>query len=334
MPHPLGVEDLRTLDDLADAVVAMRAQRPTMDSVIVKLNEGVSGAGNAVVRLSGLPSPGARDERALVMQRLRDMELESKNTPFDVYVAKFAEGAGIVEERITGTDLESPSVQLRVLPGGKVELLSTHDQLLGGASGQSYLGCVFPAAPEYARLITRDAELIGQQLARDGALGRFAVDFVVVRGADGEWSSYAIELNLRKGGTTHPFLTLQFLTDGRYDPVTALFVTPRGHEKHLVATDHLESEDLRGLMPARPVRHRGPARPALRPVPPGRHRLPHDQLPHRARPDRPHRRRRQRQGGGQAIPGRPADPAGRGAGVGGRAAPAGLRSARQASLLG
>ena len=56
-------------------------------------------------------------------------------------------------------------MQLRVQPGGKVELLSTHDQLLGGASGQSYLGCVFPAAPEYARLITSDAELIGQQLA-------------------------------------------------------------------------------------------------------------------------------------------------------------------------
>ena len=32
---------------------------------------------------------------------------------------------------------------------------------------------------------------------------------------------YAIELNLRKGGTTHPFLTLQFLTDGTYDAVTA-----------------------------------------------------------------------------------------------------------------
>ena len=185
-----------------------------------------------------------------VMQRIREMELESKETPFEAYVAKFAEGAGIVEERITGTYLESPSVQLRVQPGGKVELLSTHDQLLGGASGQSYLGCVFPAAPEYARLITRDAELIGQQLARDGALGRFAVDFVVVRGADGEWSSYAIELNLRKGGTTHPFLTLQFLTDGRYDPATALFLTPRGHEKHLVATDHLEAEELRGLMPS------------------------------------------------------------------------------------
>ena len=78
-------------------------------------------------------------------------------------------------------------------------------------------------------------------------LGRFAVDFVVAREPAGGWSVYAIELNLRKGGTTHPFLTLQFLTDGRYDPATALFTAPNGREKHLVASDHLESDLLRGL---------------------------------------------------------------------------------------
>jgi hypothetical protein len=250
VPHPLGAENLRSLDDLADALVTMRAERPAMDSAIVKLNEGVSGEGNAVVRLKGLPAPGSPEERDEVMKRLHAMELESRTTAFEVYVAKFAEKGGIVEERIVGDELRSPSVQLRVLPGGAVELLSTHDQLLGGASGQSYLGCVFPAAPEYARMITEHAETIGQRLAALGALGRFAVDFVVVRGTDGGWSPYAIELNLRKGGTTHPFLTLQFLTAGRYDPKTALFLTPRGQEKHLVATDHLESELLKGLMPA------------------------------------------------------------------------------------
>jgi hypothetical protein len=247
VPHPLGVENLRTLDEMAEAVLGMRTERPAMDSVIVKLNEGVSGAGNALVRLSGLPTPGSTDERAAVLDRLRNMELESTNTPLDLYLDKFEQGAGIVEERITGTEIESPSVQLRVLPDGSVQLLSTHDQLLGGASGQSYLGCAFPASAEYARTITQHAETIGKQLAEQGALGRFAVDFVVVRGSDGGWTAYAIELNLRKGGTTHPFLTLQFLTDGRYDPATALFLTPRGHEKHLVATDHLESGLLRGL---------------------------------------------------------------------------------------
>ncbi len=248
VPYPLGSEDLHGVDDMADAIVDMRAQRPAMTSAIVKLNEGVSGEGNAVVRLAGLPEPGAPDEREAVLHRLAEMELESQKTPYDVYVAKFAEGGGIVEERIEGDELRSPSVQLRVLPGGLVELLSTHDQLLGGASGQSYLGCVFPADPEYARAITAHADTIGARLAKLGALGRFAVDFVVVREGAG-WASYAIELNLRKGGTTHPFLTLQFLTDGRYDPSTALFLTPNGEERHLVATDHLESDLLRGLVP-------------------------------------------------------------------------------------
>ena len=250
VPHPLGVENLHSLDEIADALTDMRRERPSMASAIVKLNEGVSGSGNAVVTLTGLPSPGSPGERPEVMTRLRHMDLESESTPFEVYVAKFAEGGGVVEERITGQELQSPSVQLRVLPSGQVELLSTHDQLLGGPSGQKYLGCVFPAAPAYARLISKHAEQIGQRLAQKGALGRFAVDFVVVRDARGSWTPYAIELNLRKGGTTHPFLTLQFLTDGRYDPATALFTTPRGHEKHLVATDHLESPMLRGLVPA------------------------------------------------------------------------------------
>jgi len=175
------------------------------------------------------------------------MRFELPDMPFDGYVAKLAERGGIVEELISGVELRSPSVQLRVTPLGEVELLSTHDQLLGGPSGQSYLGCRFPADFAYARAISTDATTIGRRLAREGVLGRFAIDFVVVRDREGAWAQYAIELNLRKGGTTHPFLTLQFLTDGRYDAATALFVTPDGREKHLVATDHLEDPMLRGL---------------------------------------------------------------------------------------
>jgi hypothetical protein len=247
VPYPLGAEDLHSLEEIADALVDMRARRPGMRSAIVKLNEGVSGAGNAVVRLGGLPEPGAPDEREAVLHRLAEMELESEDTPYAVYVAKFAENGGIVEERIEGDELRSPSVQLTVLPGGAVELLSTHDQLLGGPSGQSYLGAKFPADFAYARAISAEARTVGARLAKEGVLGRFAIDFVAVRrDADG-WDVFAIEINLRKGGTTHPFLTLQFLTDGRYDADTGLFRTPAGAERHLVATDHLESPSLRGL---------------------------------------------------------------------------------------
>src|SRR4051812_42043292 len=245
VPHPLGYENLATKEDLIDAIAQMRAKKPSIKQVLVKLNEGVSGGGNAVVDLKGLP---ATAERALLEERLRGMEPESARITYDSYMEKLRERQAVVEERIMGDEFRSPSVQLRITPLGRVELLSTHDQLLGGRSGQSYLGCVFPADTGYAPLITREAAKIGRRLAKEGVIGRFALDFVVVR-SNGKWDPYAIEINLRKGGTTHPFLTLQFLTDGTYDPETAVFTAPNGQQKFFVASDHVESPAYRTLTP-------------------------------------------------------------------------------------
>jgi hypothetical protein len=245
--HPLGSEDLRSIEDVAGALMRLRAARPDVTQALVKLNEGVSGEGNAVVDLRDLPGAGSARERDEITRRAREMAFELPGTAFGSYAAKLAERGGVVEERISGAEVRSPSVQLTITPFGEVELLSTHDQLLGGPGGMSYLGCSFPADAAYATQISAEALRIGDRLAREGMLGRFAVDFVVVRSGDGSWTPYAIELNLRKGGTTHPFLTLQFLTNGRYHPATALFLTPGNRERHLVATDHLESSMLRGL---------------------------------------------------------------------------------------
>src|SRR5262249_53969460 len=151
----------------------------TVEEALVKLNEGVSGEGNALVDLRDLPEPGSADEAKAIEQRIRQMTFEVADLRFDAYMEKLAEAGGIIEERISGTEFRSPSVQLRVTPPGDVELLSTHDQLLGGPSGQSYLGCRFPADPDYAVAITAEARKIGERLAREGVLGRFAVDFVV-----------------------------------------------------------------------------------------------------------------------------------------------------------
>jgi hypothetical protein len=213
---------------------------------IVKLNEGVSGPATPS---SALRAPGARRRR--------------RATAGDA--AAPGDGAGVARRRrSTSTSPSSPRARDRggadhrdraarapacscgCCPAARSSCSRPTTSCSAAPAGRATWAASSRRHPSTPGSITRDAELIGQRLARDGALGRFAVDFVVVRGAGGEWASYAIELNLRKGGTTHPFLTLQFLTDGRYDPVTALFLTPRGHEKHLVATDHLESEDLRG----------------------------------------------------------------------------------------
>jgi hypothetical protein len=270
VPHPLGVENLGSKEDLIDAIMQMRAKRPSIKQVLAKLNEGVSGEGNAVIDLTGLPpvagnlegrapaSPGLQAsqssalpspaEKALLQERLRAMQFELAGITYDSYMEKLQERKGVVEERIMGEEIRSPSVQLRVTPLGAVELLSTHDQLLGGPSGQSYLGCTFPADPGYAALITREAAKVGSRLAKEGVIGRFALDFVVVR-SNGKWEPYAIEINLRKGGTTHPFLTLQFLTDGTYNPETAIFTAPNGQQKFFVASDHVESPSYRTLTP-------------------------------------------------------------------------------------
>ncbi|MET0472999.1 MAG: peptide ligase PGM1-related protein [Mycobacterium sp.] len=244
---PVGAEDLHTVDDIVASVQHMRVKRPSLTQAIVKLNDGVSGSGNASVDLRDLPPSGSPDEVAAITERILGMQLESQKLSLEVYLAAFEEHGGIVEERITGVELTSPSVQMRALPDGTVELLSTHDQLLGGLSGQQYLGCVFPADPGYASLIAEPAMVIGRHLASLGVLGRFAVDFVTVKDDRGEWTPYAIELNLRKGGTTHPFLTLQFLTDGSYDGERGVFLTPNGSSKYLVATDHFEDDRLKGL---------------------------------------------------------------------------------------
>ena len=249
VPLPDGREDLGTEDDLVDAIVAIRAAKPAMKKVVIKLNEGVSGTGNSNLALSSLPPAGSAPEREAVRRLLPRMVFESEALAYPKFLEKLAERKGIVEERIEADEIRSPSVQLRVTPLGDVELLSTHDQLLGGVSGQSYLGCRFPADEAYAGMISVEAAKIGQRLKREGVLGRFALDFVVARPKGGAWKPYAIEINLRKGGTTHPFLTLQFLTDGTYDAASAHFTAPNGKPKFFVASDHVEDHAYRGLTP-------------------------------------------------------------------------------------
>lgn len=245
--HPLGIEDLRAPEDVVAAIIDMRRRKPSLARVVAKLNEGVSGAGNANIDLSGLPAPGASGEDAAVLERVKAMRFESPKMTWERFVTKLAEHGGIIEELIAGREFRSPSAQLRVTPLGEVEALSTHDQMLGGPSGQAYLGCRFPASSDYATTIMAEAMKVGRRLAKEGVIGRFALDFVTVLNDQGAWDVYAIEINLRKGGTTHPFLTLQFLTDGHYDANAGVFLTPHGDRKCFVASDHVHAPGYRAF---------------------------------------------------------------------------------------
>lgn len=239
---PEGFEGLHHVDEVVEALRVLKGRRPELRQAMVKHDEGVSGAGNAVVDLEGVDTAS----RDAVLARVMSMRLEAKDLSIDDYLAKLEAQGGIVEERVLGRRIVSPSVQLRITPLGRVEILSTHDQLLGGSEGQQYTGCRFPADTAYASLIAREARKVGDRLVREGVLGRFAIDFVCAERDDG-FHPYAIELNLRKGGTTHPYLTLQFLTNGHYDADTARFQTAGGRAKAYVATDDLAQPSYRAL---------------------------------------------------------------------------------------
>src|ERR1051325_4016599 len=62
VPYPIGVENLSSIDEVVRAISDMRARKPELRQVLVKLNEGVSGEGNARVDLGGLPAAGSRSE--------------------------------------------------------------------------------------------------------------------------------------------------------------------------------------------------------------------------------------------------------------------------------
>ena len=234
--HPVGL-DVGGSHDLPDALAELRGRSRHARTAVLKLDQGVSGLGNALLDLD----EAARDPRAAI-------ELEDEEIDVDQYLALLDEQGGILEERIEGDDFRSPSVQLRMSPAGQVDIMSTHDQILGGIHAQTYFGCHFPADPEYAALIAAEALKVGRRLAREGVIGRAAVDFATVR-RNSSWEPYALEINLRSGGTTHPLFALTSLTDGVYDPLAGEWRTRFGAIKHYAATDHLHSPAYRSLTP-------------------------------------------------------------------------------------
>lgn len=245
---PPGFEDLHTEADIIDGLTKMKENNPALKKGVVKVNDGFSGDGNAIFSYSG--SEKAKDLKVWIKENLqKNLKLVATDLPYTVFLEKYKSVGGIVEEFLEGDVKESPSVQCRITPTGQCEIISTHDQELGGESGQVYFGAHFPASVEYAVELGEMGLKVANALKQQGVLGRFAVDFISVKEKDG-WKHSPIEINLRKGGTTHPFLMLQFLTGGIYKEEEGKYYTSQGHlVRYYFCSDNLKSESYRGLSP-------------------------------------------------------------------------------------
>jgi hypothetical protein len=247
VPLPEGFERLRDTDDVAEAVVELKRRNPDLRRAAIKLDEGFSGEGNAVFPYDGAPE--GRDLERWVRDELPErIRFEAEGETWERYGRKFEEMGGIVECWLEGEEVRSPSVQCRINPLGEATVVSTHDQVLGGPSGQIFLGSTFPADAAYSKDIKEAGQRVGKGLKERGALGRFAIDFISVRRGEG-WEHAAIEINLRKGGTTHPYLILRFLTDGTYDADDGLYLTPTAKPCYYYASDNLQNPAYKGLTP-------------------------------------------------------------------------------------
>ncbi|NND70213.1 MAG: carboxylate-amine ligase [Rhodothermales bacterium] len=246
---PPGFENIRDRQDIFDAIAELKGLDPQLRKVVIKLNDGFSGEGNAVFSLEDCPNDNSAG--AWVRKNLpRSIRFEAKTETWEAFIAKFGSMGGIVETFVEGKNKQSPSAQCRIDPLGNAVPISTHDQVLGGPSGQVFLGCTFPAVPDYRLEIQLAGMRVAEILKDRGVVGRFGVDFISVPQQNGSWKHYAIEINLRKGGTTHPFLMLQFLIDGFYDEDTGRYYTPSLKERFYYASDNLKQESYKGLLPA------------------------------------------------------------------------------------
>jgi len=251
VPHPPGSPLVHSLEDLVEACAELWEAHPELRQLVVKLNEGFSGEGNAPLPLESLELQelSGRERRRRLAAALEKLPM-----PAASWQTQMAQQGALVEAWLEGgDDLRSPSVQGMIHPGlegqpGEVEVLSSHEQVLGGRSGQTYLGCCFPAADPYRADLMRHGRAIGDALAAEGALERYAVDFIARRFGD-RWDLQAIEVNLRQGGTTHPYMALSAITSGSTDPSDGLYRSPTGAPLYYKATDNLCDPVLRGLLP-------------------------------------------------------------------------------------
>lgn len=154
---------------------------------------------------------------------------------------------GVIAEVYLDNPKASPSVQALIEPMAKsreekVMILSTHEQIL---NGQVFEGCRNPSAHAYRSKLVQYTMKIGHALMNRGVVGHFAIDYLVtIDNDDNNTLLTGIEINLRQGGTTHPFATMALLCGGNVDP-EGIFRTTEGHLRCYIATDNYFDEGLK-----------------------------------------------------------------------------------------
>lgn len=251
VPHPDGFEEVFSKEELISALIELCNRNPQARRICIKLNHGVSGEGNAILWITDevrclLDSSAPEAKKMLGHALENDLQFVATSEHWPAFHEKIKR-MGAIGEIWFEQSISSPSFQGIISPTGIVQALSTHEQVL---EGQIFQGCEFPAEQHYRHLLHKYGILCGEVLARQGAQDRYGVDFLTFYDKEqDQWSVTAIEINLRWGGTTHPYEMVKLVTNATYQEDSGTLVAPNGEEKYYRGTDNLKSVAYQGLTP-------------------------------------------------------------------------------------
>lgn len=178
---------------------------------MIKLNQGFSGRGNAILDLQQVQEHCYEDIEDMandIETRFPTLRFECSAVTWDGnsftgFRNQMKRIGCIGEAFLEGDSVRSPSVQGVISHddsgGPRVRILSTHEQVL---NGQTYFGCIFPAYNDYRKNLIEYGLRIGTELAKNGGEGNFSVDFIASRLSCKTWNLEAVEINLRTGACT------------------------------------------------------------------------------------------------------------------------------------
>lgn len=217
VPLPFGREHIRSFEQLISALQAIHKHDRTVKYALLKLDHSFGGSGHASIALQKLPRSQSALE-AYVRSNLRTTNVLL--TPEQFLQRLFDEG-GVVEEWLETKGMQSPSVQLVILPDRTVEILAVHEQRFDKQQYHRYVGADFPARTSLRPLALKHARKIGATLAKQGAIGYFGIDFIALRNTK-RWSVYVVELNTRVTSTILPHQFAQAVTHATVQPDSTL----------------------------------------------------------------------------------------------------------------
>lgn len=259
-----GYSYLENFSALSEAMAKLMKNYPYYKKMVIKLNEGASGRGNCVFNVKdflkendieiSINTNVEKLAQTIKKNFKQYLSFQQSGEESVSYIRKFNKLGGIVELFIDGNIKFSPSVQVSISASNQASIVSTHEQILGGPDKQKYLGCSFPSLPSHRKLITSEAKKVADWMAKKGMIGHFGIDFIVVKNENSnKIKTYPIEINLRKGGTTHPFRIAYYLTRARYNNKEGLLKCGKV-PIHYLAMDLIESDKYCGSDPMKLVR--------------------------------------------------------------------------------